>query len=647
MQVCNEYYKNPTFGLIKLEPKDLNKSEQLLRNFISCKQVETQKNSLAVELYNLLKPYLDKEAKKKASHYYILKEVISELKVKFMEIINSANNKTGIDNIIEELNTYKPSKNISKPEYKHKSIDVPIPGRSRALYSDLITKDNLPIPQSEIEIDNIRQTLANTIESSDLTIKNKNRLTKKGAGLTYDEIANEENNALSTVYQSIKKGVLKIQKANNTLSEENKKQITEFAKILGISFDEALQAATRAINILSLSPDKLKNNVKKSAGILGLPKNEFIKITLRQPQLLLVKPETLRQNAEKTSDMLKIRKTDFIKAAINQPSLFCMSPETLNKNIEASAAILEIPKSDYIKTALKCPSLLYQSPITLNKNVEMTANLLQLSKNEFIKAALRYPQLLYQSPETLNKNVEVSAKLLEIPKENFIKAILKQPSLLARVPESLKKNVETSSDLIGIQKEDFIKIALRYPSLFYQSPETLNKNIEKAANLFGVTKSVLAETSLNFPQLLCLSPENMNKNIEKSATLFEMSKNELVKTALDYPIIFSLKPETLQKKSKIITYYKKLQNKNEKISILSSMKSFDTHYKNILNYLVRKNVDKEVLKKKVTLPELLTSSTGTIKIQLPQSEVAEDFIKFAEDYSTKIVGKNIFEFTII
>ena len=128
---------------------------------------------------------------------------------------------------------------------------------------------------------------------------------------------------------------------------------------------------------------------------------------------------------------------------------------------------------------------------------------------------------------------------------------------------------------------------------------------------------------------------------------FKNSQNDFIKIALKNPVLFFLKAETIQKKSKIIAYYKKIQNKEEKINILSCMRSADTHYKNILNYLVRKNVNKNLLKEKMKLPEILKTSTNIIKLEIPKDEVSDDFIKFAENYSVKNTGKNIFEFKII
>ena len=603
---------NPTFGIIELKSEDRVKSQALINEIIQSTTISAEKDKSAIQLYRVFEPYIRDEGRYKATRRYPLEDVISDIKVRFWEFIYEITPKNTVDNLVKQINEFKPYTSSLKPYQEGKNLDEEISGTKKLHYIDLITKENLPIPQSEVEIEKAKKQLKTEIQKTRMTTKTKKRLKQRGKGLTYSKIAEKDGVLKQTVANSVKRGVLLVQSRTGAISKENKQSISNVAKTLGITFDEALNIALKYVEILSLNPETINKNIESSANLFGINTLDFVKIASKQPTLFGFKPETLDKNIKMSTQLLGISRKDFIQAGLKFPNLFYLSPETINKNIENSAKLFGVSGSDFVNTALKSPTLFYMKSETLNKNIESSAKLLGITKSDFIKAAFKSPQLFYQKPVTLNENVESLIKLTGLEKSVYVKSALKFPGLFHYKSETLNKNMESSAKLLGLTKLDFIKAALKFPQLFYQKPETLNKNIESSARL------------LNF------------------------SKKEFLAEALIHPQLFYLKPEGLYRKTQVMHYCNKIKNKNDSIKLSGLTHKSETQlYKEILLHLIYTHKTFSKLTKtqiETKLSELINSCQNIITFTIPADDVADGFIKYAQEYSIKTAGKNIFKF---
>ena len=651
MQINSYKINNPSFGLIQLKPNDLNKSEKLLEKIVAPNLTIKEKNTFAINLYELFVPYLQQEAKLKAKSTYVLEEVFSDIKVKFWEFIYEMSDKNIINDLILKIDEYKPHKILSKFKYSEHSLDEPLPKAKHKTYMEFITSENLPIPQSEVTIEEIKNKLNNEITSAKVTPLSKRRLIHRSKGLTYSDIAKKEGVGAATARKSVKKGIIQLQRKNNVISEENKMQILNIAELLGTTFEKALDLVTTHIQILSSSSEVITRNIETLTKDLKISKVNFVKIALKHPLLFYQKPETINKNIDKSAELFGISRDKFITVALKVPQLFSQNTETLRSKIDTFTKLFEISKIEFLKVALKHPKLFSQKPETLYKNIDKSAELFGIQRKSFINAALRQPPLFYQSPQTLNKNVKTFAKIFKISMEESVLAALKIPQLFSYSPQTLKKNIETVAKKLRVLEEVYIRVALKRPQLFAQKPETIDNNVKTSAKFLNINKSTFIQAALKQPQLFYQKPETINNNVEEAARVLGISKSDFVKMALKQPSLFYQKAETISRKSKIINYYRTLKHEDtkQKISIRNFSTSDENLYKNIFIHIIQNKYFPKLNKNeiKTKLPELLSPFNDTITIEIPSFELVEDFIKFAEEYSKNLVGKNILKVLIL
>ena len=649
MQI-NPYNDRISFGIIKLAPSDLNQSEKLLKNITKNKDNLESKNVFAIDLYKVFLPYLKQEAKLKAKASYNLEEVFSDIKVKFWEFIYEINDKNVIDDLIQKIDKYHPNKLLSRFNYQERSLDDYIPNSRSITFVDSITSDQLPVAQSEIEAEDIKNRLDVSIKKARMTKSTRLRVKRRSKGLTYGEIAAQEGVGTATVRNSVNRGILQMQKQNGLISEKNQHLISNLSDILSTTFDKVLNMVTSHIQILSSSPEVIKRNIEAFTKEFKISKNEFVKMALKNPLLLCQNPKTINKNIETSAKIFNISKEQFISIALKRPQLLSYKSETLENKINSFAEMLETSKEESIKILLKQPQLLSQKQTTFNENIEESAKLLGIPKASLIKAGLQQPALLYQSPKTLNKNIESAAKTFDIPKEKYIEVAIKKPQLFSYLSETLNKNIKETAKKLRVSKEKYIQVAIKRPQLFNMKPETVNNNVETSAKILGISKSAFTNAALKQPQLLYQKPETINMNVEASAKILGISKSAFVQMALKQPTLFYQKPETLSKKVKIINYYKTIKQTQTTTNIPSRyvISSDEELYKNILVQIMQNNHFSSLTKSeiKVRLAELLNSSQDIIAVEIPKFDYIEDFIKYAENLSIEATGKNVFQFTI-
>ncbi len=641
---------NPTYKSIELKPQDKQKAEEYINGIISNKTFNPDRKQSSIALYKLFFPYISEEGNNYVTRRYPIEDVISDIKVRFWEFLYEIKPKNTVEDLIDYINQYKPFTSLLKPYQETKNLEDNVFGNKKLRYMDRLTERDIPEPQSESEIEKAKRELEEQIQNAEMSPAVKRRIRQIGKGLSRKELAAKEGISKRTVENSLKQGVLLIQSQKDKISGENRRSIYNVAKSLGIDFNQALAMALAKIEILSFNPDVLAKNLAEEAKIFDIEKKEFMNIVFKNPVIITRSPETINKNMESSAKLLGISKSDFIKMALKQTPLITQKPETLNKNVEKLANLLGVPKSTFVKLTFKNPELLYRSPKSLSKNVDKVSKIFKISKETFIKAANRQPQLLYLKPETLNKNVETAAKLLNVPKTDYINSALKQPELLYRKPQSVASNIEKFVNLFDIAKSYIVNIALKQPQLFYLNPETLNKNVENSARLLNISKKDFLEAALKQPQLFYLNPENLNKNAENTSKAVGITKDDFVKSALKQPTIFYLKAEPLEKKLNITKLYRKIRKVSGDVQLSSIFNKKESKlYDDILFYLIKTQKGFAKLSKDklaTMLPDLLKSLENPIEFVIPKDNMTEGFIKYAQEYSLKSSGKNMFKFIV-
>ena len=393
--------------------------------------------------------------------------------------------------------------------------------------------------------------------------------------------------------------------ANEQEREQMSKKIQDLAESTKLKEREknVLKGKGKGVSTKEIAEE---NGVSRTI-INNLYNNAIAKIQNEQGLL----PEKFNDIAESLINRynLKIEKNEIINTFINNTNTLSKKPEKLFEYIEKTAALLKISPEDLITAELRQPALFLQKPETIFDNVSKTSKLLGTKFEDFTKAALKQPQLFYQKPETILGNINRTSKSLNIKSEDFTKAALKQPVLFCLKPETILKKLNNASKLLQITPEDFIQAAFKQPALFLQKPETIFDNVSKNSKLLGINPKDFTENALKMPQLFCL------------------------------------KPETLVKKVKIIQYYKKIQNKDSN-KIVTSLQTDGKLYETILNYLVKKSDGLKTAIDKKNFVRYLSNSNRIYNFEIPNHEVAVDFVEFAKEFSDKNFGKQIFSFKI-
>ena len=491
-------YRNPNFRAIHLSAKEAqfaaNNIEALIN--ISVEESKSLKPSLKInekkvlknKLFSIFDKHLKKEAMSKTYKFHDYYDVLAELYLKFSEFLNDIQKNPTLELLIKKLNEFKPSAEAYKFEPICTSLDMKLCNSEHIeTRADRITEEDLPKPKSAIEKENDKERLDTLFYKTNLSQVVERRIQKRMKGQTFKDIAKEENVSDITVWESVRKGILKIQLDNNlSIPERYSDRIKELALILQCSENDAEKIVLKHTNLLSKNIEIIKINIKKSSELLGCTEQEFIKISLRDPTLLNLTPQTIKENIKNSAIMLNCSEEDFIKAGMKQPCLFYYKSETLKNNVNKSAELLDCSTEDFVKAALKIGTLFYLKPENLKNNAQMSAKLLNISETEFIKMALRQPPLFNLKPETIKHNAEEMAKIFHIPLEKYVKQFSTRPSTFCRKPENLKKKIQINNYFQKIKKEPLQNNILLISDdklysriLAYLIQQLKDKNLEK------------------------------------------------------------------------------------------------------------------------------------------------------------------------
>jgi len=468
VSINNENCTN--FRAIKLSESEIKKSENIIQGLVKSGISSIEKNHLQRKLFDIFSPHIYKESVLKSKSYYIFDDVLSEMYLKFSELLNNIKKNTSLETFVNTLNEYFPSRETRKGKYFYRTTDKDHT-IDLLVFREQQELDNIDNKSAEVTAK--KKNLNKHLKKVKISDKAQSRFQQKLSGLNYSEIGRREDISHSSARASVMKVVIKMQDKEGTL------------------------------------PKNYSEKARSIAEVLDCNETTIIKAAFKWPTIFDQNPETIEARIKQSAELLKCSLQDFKKAVVKEIQLSCINPETLQNNITKLSQLLKCPKDKLVKTALHYPQIFYRNPEVLNNNMEQLAQSLKCTKVELINAIFRQPILLCRTPESIISNVTLTSELLGCPPEEFTKTALKQPSLFMRTPKSIEENVNKSAELLKCTKEEFTSAGLKHGALFTIRPETLFDNAQKTATLLNMSEATFIQSALRKPSYFCMKPESL------------------------------------------------------------------------------------------------------------------------------------------
>ena len=214
---------NPKFCAIQLSAKEAERAQTCIKQLADFNLDKKAKQILKNRMFDVFDKHIKEESAKRVHKVRCYKEVLSEMYLKFAELLDDIKNNFTLELFIRKLDDYKPSKDTLKGEYISTSLDAGVFRSCESIRkADLITSKDLPNPISAIEIENCRIRIGKAIEEGDLSPLIKERLHKRTEKMTHSDIAKEENINERSLTESLRKGTLRLQNKNGTIPKNTK-----------------------------------------------------------------------------------------------------------------------------------------------------------------------------------------------------------------------------------------------------------------------------------------------------------------------------------------------------------------------------------------------------------------------------------------
>ncbi len=300
---------------------------------------------------------------------------------------------------------------------------------------------------------------------------------------------------------------------------------------------------------------------------------------------------------------------------------------------------------------------------------------------------------LINAPAVVNKDIKELIKRVDdvvdefknygLTRENYLEAVFKHIDLFTLTAEKIKSNINNiiNDEFFrknGLSPKGYIKAALRQPQLFYLKAKTIKENIKGVVDdeFFrknGLSEKEYIEAALSKPQLFCMKAKTVKENIKGVVDDEFFKENGLspgiyIETALKQPSLFYQKAETVREHIKIQHLIKldKLYTHNktpsgDELVNVAKHKLLTLSSRNLYLLLLkqkvfeRNNIPAEIRGQNQSARKITEYYTKLFKenpdlvisfniINHPQTQ---SFIKFLEEFSNEISGKNHFKVKII
>lgn len=175
------------------------------------------------------------------------------------------------------------------------------------------------------------------------------------------------------------------------------------------------------------------------------------------------------------------------------------------------------------------------------------------------------------------------------------------------------------------------------------------KNVLRLAELLHLDLSSCMKLCAGNPQFFYMNPETIYDKANELAKIKQVDMKFIIEWAIKQPSILLYSTSLVKQKMEINNFYSKVINEPLKGRTLSMNKDEDLYAK-ILKFLIKKankttvsssrNISEAVKRTLIENPEV------EYLFEVPQHFKTESFIKFSENFSKEVLGKNIFTFKI-
>ena len=477
MKILLDNNKFVSFQAIKMQPKDISASYNLLNQYQSLKRNE----EFAEKLFAIFDKYIEQEAKIISSEKGInIGEIYAHLVKMFCQ---------GIEKFKQACPKIEDYYEKVCAEIKY---DI---GQESDSKQDISSHNEVTNPVEAVQ--GIKEPTTATQET--YVQRAKNITDRHNSGDSYRKIAKEEGVSYAAVRRSSLQYQLSQQYENGTLPQEIKDKAEEYIKTL------PLQAN----------------------------KDEIIQWLIYNPMMISADVKTIAKRVESLSRKLNIEEDKLYSIGIDHIFIFTNKPETTINNIDDAVKQLskitriEVNREDYINACLKQPVALSLKPATIadkfikideylqDKNFVFTPeewldsfiNSLWLLSNSTEKSCARidalitdktkhnqkvtkddiktlFKELFYTDEETgqnhINEVVE-AFKQYGLTREDYELAVQQQKPLIKQNPQTIISKVKKLSEIFiqyGLTLSDCLNVCKKQKSLFYQSPDTVTEHIK-------------------------------------------------------------------------------------------------------------------------------------------------------------------------
>lgn len=641
--------QNTNFKSIKLNKQEMLKAKNILNKF-SHSDSRAQE-MLKVDLFDIFSDKIIEEGKLIAKKTHFVDDCTQDLFLNFIEsITDSLKEKDPLKFILNRLNKFKKGKDSLKTEFGRPSLDLPISASKATTFTDIITEDiNSKIDTKSQE--NVNIVLDAVIDNNSLTEREQIVFKKLKEGKSKTKISEELNIAAKNVHKHVSTFIKKIQYENDCLPEEIK------AKIDALKAHFNLEEKNKDIEKIliklphakSIAIDKIIKITNIYCKLLGMSAEKIVHIFSNCPTLISVDISTIKSNIKSSSNLLKINEQDFITLCKTQPSLLYMAPASLSQNAENFKKRYKFSHNDFLKLVTHSPNVLYAKGSTIAKNIQGLAKILSISENDCLKIIQKQPRLLSRDSKQLEATMKKSAKLLNIDYKKFISLAIKQVNLIYQKPETVYNNVNENVKNFMLDFETLKNCYIKKPQLFIQKPDTIYKNVKELSGLLNISEKAVIKLCLKAPQYFYTSPKTLFEKATELAKLKGTDMKSVIALCIKQPNILLYKTSLIKQKMNIVDLYSKVMKKNFRGDTIPMYKN-EILYSNILKYLIKsENKFTIPLSKNVyeTVKENITINPDLEYIfELPEHVETENFIRFSEDLSNELFGKNIFKFSV-
>ena len=275
---------------------------------------------------------------------------------------------------------------------------------------------------------------------------------------------------------------------------------------------------------------------------------------------------------------------------------------------------------------------------------------IEINDNKLIDSSISHPNIYYMKNEIIKKNFDDAIKLFNLKKEKYAEAVSKHLVLVCMKPETMHNNIIELSKLFRLSQNMLVEMALVNPNLFYQKPSTIYNNFNEVTQIIKKNNDEVLQMFVKNPNILSYKPTTIKNKIVTISDIFGIPYEETICTVLKNPIILKYTDKKLLNKKNLKDYYLRISvNPQPCAKLMSTINhSEDCLCAGILAYIMagKKEFYNENGKKFVE--DYISENHNKILVyNIPNGAAVDEVIKYANNLSVQILGRNIFKFNIV